>query len=256
VTYPFVQLVETGLGPPGGSRNISDFFSNSANLTVLRITFVDSAIVTVIAVCAGALIAWSLRTTRNRLMRFLLLSAVFVPIWMGTIIKLYAFTVLLERLGVVNTALQRLHLISTPLTLLYTQSAVVIGMVYQMLPYSVLPLYVAFLTIDLDLIGAAESLGASRARALWSIVVPLAIPGILATVTIVYVISLGFYLTPVILGGATSPFMSSVISQDLFQFADMISASVGAIALLIGALAVVSLSYLVVGKERLRRAIE
>jgi putative spermidine/putrescine transport system permease protein len=174
---------------------------------------------------------------------------------MGSVIKLYAFTILLERLGVVNTTLQDLHLTSQPLSLLYTQFAVVIGMVYQLLPYSVLPLYVAFLTIDLDLLLAAEGLGASRARALLSVVVPLGLPGILATVTIVYVICLGFYLTPVILGGATAPFTASLISSDLFTFFDSADAAIAAIFLLIGAILVVAIGYGLVGKDRLKRAI-
>jgi ABC-type spermidine/putrescine transport system permease subunit I len=146
-------------------------------------------------------------------------------------------------------------MIAEPLDLLYTQTAVIIGMVYQLLPYAVLPLYVSFASIDLDLIQAAEGLGASRVRAIASIVTPLATPGILATATIVYVISLGFYLTPVILGGATSPFTATLISQNIFDFFDLAGASVSAILLLLGALIAVTLGYLLVGRERLRRAL-
>jgi ABC-type spermidine/putrescine transport system permease subunit I len=130
-----------------------------------------------------------------------------------------------------------------------------VGMLYQLLLYAVLPLYVTFLSIDTDLVLAAESLGAQRGRALASVVIPLAIPGLLATSIIVYVIALGFFLTPVILGGATSPFTASLIAQDIFQFYDISGASVSAVILLVAALVVVGGGYRLVGKERLRRAI-
>jgi putative spermidine/putrescine transport system permease protein len=255
IVYPFVRLVKTAIGEPNGVDNFKSFFHNSANLRVLRITFVDAAIVTVIAVALGALVAWSVRTTTSRAMKLLLLASIFVPFWMGSVTKLYAFTVLLERLGVVNRVLLDLHVIGQPLTLIYNQLAVEIGMVYQMLPYSVLPLYVGFLSIDLDLIYAAQSLGASRARALRTIVLPLALPSTLATVTIVYVVSIGFYLTPVLLGGVSSPFSASLISQDIFTFFDLPDAAVTAVLLLAGALVVITIGYLVVGKDRLRRAL-
>lgn len=255
VIYPFVRLLVTAFGEPDGFGNITSYLENGANLHVLRITFMDAAIVTVIAVTFGAIVAWSLRTTRSRLMKTALLAAIFVPFWMGSVVKLYSFTVILERLGVVNRILIKLHIIHEPLNLLYNQLAVEIGMTYQMLPYAVLPLYVGFLSIDLDLIRAAESLGASRLHALRSVVVPLALPGTLATMTIVYVVSIGFYLTPVLLGGDTAPFTASLISQNIFQFYDLAGAAVSAIILLIGALLVILAGYLIVGKERLQRAL-
>lgn len=255
VVYPFVRLLITAFGEPNGLGNFSSYFENGANLHVLRITFLDAVIVTVIAVALGSVVAWSLRTTRSHMMRTLLLAAIFVPFWMGSVVKLYSFTVLLERLGVVNRVLTKLHIIDSPLSLLYNQFAVVLGMVYQMLPYAVLPLYVGFLSIDLDLVRAAESLGASRIQALRTVVIPLALPATLATMTIVYVVSIGFYLTPVLLGGDTAPFTASLISQDIFQFYDLAGAAVSAVILLFGAMVVLLVGYLTVGKERLQRAI-
>ena len=128
-------------------------------------------------------------------------------------------------------------------------------MVYQMLPLAVLPMYVAFSSIDTDLIIAAEGLGASRARALLDVVLPLAVPGIFATLVINFVLALGFYLTPVLLGGLTSPFTATLIQQDLFAYSDFADASIGGLMLLAGGIASVTLGYFLVGKERLRRAI-
>jgi ABC-type spermidine/putrescine transport system permease subunit I len=255
IVYPFIRLLITAFGEPDGLGNFTSYFQNGANLHVLRITFMDAAIVTVIAVTFGSIVAWSLRTTRSRAMKMALLAGIFVPFWMGSVVKLYSFTVILERLGLVNRVLIKLHIVHEPLNLLYNQLAVEIGMTYQMLPYAVLPLYVGFLSIDLDLIRAAESLGASRIHALRSVVAPLALPATLATVTIVYVVSIGFYLTPVLLGGDTAPFTASLISQNIFQFYDLAGAAVSAVILLVGALIIISLGYLVVGKERLARAL-
>lgn len=255
VVYPFIRLIETALGPPDGFGNLTSFFANRANVAVVEITFRDAAIVTALSLTGGGLIAWALKVSTSRLMRALLLSAVFVPFWMGSVVKIYAFSALLGRTGVANSVLLNLHLINAPLELLYTQAAVVIGMFYQMLPFGVLPMYVAFSAIETDLILAAESSGASRARALFDVVLPLAVPGILATIIINYVIAIGFYLTPVLLGGATQPFTASLIQEDLFSFSDFAGASIGGALLLFGGVLVVVIGYFLVGKERLRRAI-
>jgi putative spermidine/putrescine transport system permease protein len=255
VVYPFVRLVQTAFGPPAGLGNLGTYLANGGNLYALRTTFLDAAIVTGLSFGLGALLAWSLRTTGSRLMRLLLLSAVFVPFWMGSVVKIYAFTVLLGRVGVINTFLMNVGIISEPLPLLYTQPAVVLGMVYQMLPYAVLPMFVAYSSIDMDLILAAESAGATRAQALLQIVLPLAAPGILATLIVNYVIAIGFFLTPVLLGGATAPFTASVIQQDLNTYSDLKDASIGGLLLLVGGIAAITLGYFLVGKERLRRAI-
>jgi len=255
VIYPFIRLVQTAVGDPDGWNNIREFFSNEANVIVVQITFRDALIVTLINVVAGGLMAWALRSTTNRLMRLALLSSIFVPFWMGSVVKIYAFTALLGRAGVINTLLVNLHLTDQPLHLLFTQPAVVAGMVYQMLPLAVLPMYVAFSSIDTDLIIAAEGLGASRARAILDVVLPLAVPGIFATLVINFVLALGFYLTPVLLGGLTSPFTATLIQQDLFAYSDFADASIGGLMLLLGGIAAVTLGYFLVGKERLRRAI-
>lgn len=254
LVYPIVRLVIVAFGPPSGAGNFSSFFEQSVNLDVMRTTFVDSAIVALISVFLGSVLAWHVHATRHRFVRVLLVGALFVPFWMGSVVKLYSFTILLERLGLVNRVLLDLHLISSPLGLIYNQFAVIVGMVYQLLPYSVLPLLVVFRSIDDDLIKAAQGLGASRARAILSVVLPLGLPGIVASATIVYVVGIGFFLTPVLLGGATSPFSASFMYQDIFSFYDFTSATVSAIVLLVGAALVLFLVSRLVGRDQLRRA--
>jgi ABC-type spermidine/putrescine transport system permease subunit I len=222
---------------------------------VLRITFVDSAIVAVVSVVLGAVIAWHVHATRHRSVRLLLVGALFVPFWMGSVVKLYSFTILLERYGLVNRALLDLHLISSPLSLIYNQFAVVIGMVYQLLPYAVLPLLVVFSTIDDDLLRAAQGLGASRIRAIRSVVIPLGLPGIVASATIVYVVGVGFFLTPVLLGGATSPFAASFMYDDIFSYYDFTSATVSALVLVAGAALILFVVSRLVGRNQIQRVL-
>jgi len=254
LVYPLIRLIVVGFGPPSGAGNFTSFFKQSVDITVLRVTFVDSAIVAVISVGLGAVLAWNIRSTAHRWFRLFLVAVVFIPFWMGSVVKLYSFTVILERLGLVNRVLLDLHVIHSPLGLIYNQFAVIVGMVYQLLPYSVLPLLVVFNTIDDDLLRAAQGLGASRAAALRNIVVPLSMPGILASTTIVYVVALGFFLTPVLLGGATSPFSASLMYDDIFSFYDFTSATVSALVLLAGAALVLLIASRLVGREQLRRA--
>lgn len=255
LVYPLVRLVTIAVGEPDGLGNVSGWFSSSAHLRVLRITFVDSAIVTAICLVLGAVLAWSLRTTRRPFVRGILWAALILPFLMGSVVKLYALTVMLEGPGVINRALTGIGLIDEPLELLYNQIAVVIGLTYQMLPFAVLPLLAGFHTIDPELVKAAESLGASRMRALVSTVVPLSVPSLFATGTIVYIICLGFFLTPEVLGGATAPFIAALISQDVFLFYDVTSAAVSSLVLLVGSLLVIVAAYLLIGRERLGRAV-
>lgn len=253
--YPLIRLVSISTGEPDGLGNVTGFFESNANLRVLRITLVDSLIVTVISVAVGAVIAWSIRTTRSTTMRLLLWAAMILPFLMGAVNKLYALGVILQTEGIINSVLMDLGITDQPVELLYTQFAVVLGMVYQMLPFAVLPLYASFRTISPELVLAAESLGASRLRAIVNTVVPLALPSVLASATIVFMISVGFVLTPVLLGGATAPFMASFINSALFDFYNLARAAVTSLMLLICALVVVVVALIFLGRDRLSKAV-
>lgn len=255
VIYPFFRLVQIAGGGDGYSANLRKFFDNRANVRSLVVTITTSLMVTVIAVCAGSIVAWSLRTCRSRLMKLALTAAVLLPFWMGTVMKQYAWSTLLQGNGVLNSVLVDSGLVDSPVKILYTRLAVVIGMVYQMLPYAVLPAFAAFRSIDLNLVSAAESLGASRPRALVNIVIPLALPGLFATATVVYVISIGFYLTPVVLGGMSTPFTATLIHQNIFVFYSLEAAAFLAVALVLAAVLVLLVSLWAVGGGRLKRAL-
>jgi putative spermidine/putrescine transport system permease protein len=242
------SLIEGGLGAYGA------FFTDSVSLGALRRTLASSAVVTLLTTGLGGVLAWRLRMTRSGLTRALIWIAILTPLWMGVIVKNYAFIILLGRGGPLSVICAWLFGIDG-VTLMYSQAAVVMGVFYSMLPYAALPLYVTFRSIDLDLLAAAENLGASRLRALTSVLLPLARPGLVATGIIVFVISIGFYITPVLLGGAKSPYLPSLIEQDLFQFYDETAARIAAAVLLILATAIVGLAMKLLGARQLQRAI-
>jgi mannopine transport system permease protein len=219
VGIPLVELVYTSLHGQGLSR-YSAVINDEAEWHALKVTVAASLVTTVISVLAGALLAWFVHASARRTVKVVLWLAILLPTWMGVVVKNYAFVIILGREGVLSAALQDLHLTSGPVDLLYTPSAVIIGMVYTVLPYAVLPLYATFVNISLDLPKAAETLGASRSRAITSVVIPLARPALFATTIIAFVLSLGFYLTPVILGGTSGTFVASLVQNDIFLFFD------------------------------------
>ena len=253
--YPLAKLVIDSVGPPAGIGNYIEFFHSATNRLALTNTLVMSGIVTVLSICFGAVPAWFLHATSSRALKFIILGSIIIPFCLSVILKNYAFLFILGRLGLLSIMLQALGLSDGPLMVLYTPPAVVICMVYIMLPYAFLPLYGAFRTIDPQLVSVAEGLGASRIVALFTVVLPLSVPGLLAAAVLVFVLSLGFYVTPILLGGQGSPFMANMIAHDIFFDYNYGSAAAGGVILLF--VAFVSLWGIsrLVGKDRIRRAI-
>jgi putative spermidine/putrescine transport system permease protein len=253
VVYPLVKLTIDSLSTGEGTGNYAAVIESSAGRRALITTLAAAAIVSVAAVALGGLLAWYIRMTRHSSVRIVLWLAVLVPFWMGTVVKNYSIVILLSAEGPLNKLLEALGL--SPLSLLYTTTAVGIGMVYTMIPYAAFSLYGVFLTIDETLLDAAKGMGASRLRVARTVVLPLALPGIVASAALVFAISLGFYVTPVLLGGAQTPFMASYIQDYIFTFFDYPVASAASVILLAVALVTLGLALRAVGRARLVRAV-
>jgi putative spermidine/putrescine transport system permease protein len=241
--------------PTFGWHNFRAFVESAAGRQSLATTLRIGALVTGLAVLLGAVIAWELRSARSRGWRLFLWSAVLFPLWTSVVVRMYALTIIFQREGVLNTTLRALGVIDEPLGILYTDTAVTIGILYSMLPFATLPLYASFVNIDEDLIRASQSLGASFARAFVTVVVPLALPSVLASAALVFVIASGYYITPVILGGPSSAFLASRIDQQVFVLFDFAGSAATASVLLVVAVVVLGLSWRAVGLERLERAV-
>jgi ABC-type spermidine/putrescine transport system permease subunit I len=167
---------------------------------------------------------------------------VLLPLWTSVLVRTYAWMVLLGSNGVFNRWLIDAGLISDPLPLLHNVTGVLIGMVHVLLPYMVLPIYGALRRLDPAIVAAAAGLGASNWRIFWRIYVPLTMNGIFAGSVLVFVLSLGFFITPALLGGGRVIMIAVLIEQEVRQtlnwpFASALSAVLLAATLLVYALA-------------------
>ena len=142
------------------------------------------------------------------------LVLIMIPFWTNFLVRTYAWIFILRTEGLLNTVLLQLHLISTPLDLLYSNEAVLLGLVYGYLPFMVLPLYAAVERIDPALIEAAWDLYADRWSLFRRVLVPLTKPGIIAGCVLVFIPSLGAFLTPDLLGGARSMMAGNLIQHE------------------------------------------
>jgi len=185
--------------------------------TILLRTFEIAAIVTVCCLVIGYPVAFLLATTTPA-WRAIGFAFVMLPLWTSVLVRTYAWMVLLGRNGIINRLLIDTGLMDQPLPMLNSKMTVVLGMVHVMLPFMILPIYSAVTRIDPDLAKAARGLGASTLRVVTTIYLPLTLRGILAGVTLVFVVSLGFYITPALLGGGKVLMFAMVIEQQVREF--------------------------------------
>ncbi len=194
-------------------------------------TFQVSVITTLLCVFAGYPLAYLIAHLPSRAAN-LCLIAVLLPFWTSILVRTYAWLVLLQRKGLINQWGQALGLWDEPLALVHNLTGTLIGMVHIMLPFLVLPLLGAMRSIDMNLIKAASSLGATPARAFRSVFLPLSLPGLVAGSVIVFILCLGFYITPAVLGGGKVIMVSNQIANDIEMFFNWGAASALGVVLL------------------------
>lgn len=175
-----------------------------------------AALTTVLCLAIGFPAAYALALVAPRRRRGLLLGLVVVPFWTSFLIRTYAWMFILRSEGLLNHLLLLSGLASRPTSLLYTEAAVLIGLVYGELPFMILPLYAALERLDRSLLEAAADLGAARGAVLRRVTVPLALPGIVAGVVLVFIPSLGQFVVSDLLGGAHSMLIGNLVQN---QFA-------------------------------------
>jgi ABC-type spermidine/putrescine transport system permease subunit I len=156
-----------------------------------------------------------------------------LPFWTSVLVRTYAWMVILGRNGIVNRSLLEWGVITTPLPLLHNLTGVLIGMVHVLLPYMVFPIYAALLRMDPDLPRAAEGLGAPGWRVFQRVILPLSLPGVFAGCALVFVLALGFFITPALLGGGRIIMISMLIEQQVREFLDWPFAAALSVVLLV-----------------------
>ncbi|MDQ6794132.1 MAG: ABC transporter permease [Chloroflexota bacterium] len=218
--------------PNAGLSNYRTFFVSEADVRVLINTFYIAAISTVVCLLIGYPYAYLMNSVSPRIAG-LLLIVVLVPFWSSLLVRTFAWEVILRDTGVINSLLMSWGLISQPLALIRNTLGVILGMSQILLPFMVLPLYAVMRRIDPEYTRAAANLGASPAAAFRRVFLPLSLPGVAAGTLLVFVLALGFYITPTILGSPRETMISRFIADQVQQRLDWGLGSAMAVILMV-----------------------
>jgi putative spermidine/putrescine transport system permease protein/mannopine transport system permease protein len=213
--WPLVTVIGRSFGEDGTTVvHFLTVFERSSYLKVLGYTFQVAATVTVLCLLIAYPVAALIARLRGGWLQ-ISFALILVPFWTSTVIRTYAWMVLFQRKGVINGFLTDLGLVDAPLRFMHNNVGVHIGMVHIMLPFMLLPLISAFRNIDPSFMRAAGVLGANPIRSFWHVYLPLSMPGVSAGVALVFITSLGFYITPALLGGAQNMMVAVLIEQQV-----------------------------------------
>ncbi|MCF6093677.1 ABC transporter permease [Microaerobacter geothermalis] len=213
--YPLIKvLFNSVLDPSFTLKHYVRFFSEPAYLQVLWITIKTGLLVTFICLVLGYPVAYMLASVPDRV-RNLLLIFVLLPFWTSFLVRTYAWIVILQKEGILNKTLLALGIIEEPMKMVHNTFGVIIGLVHVLLPFMILPLYSVMKNIDMDLVKSAQSLGATPYKSFTKVFLPLSFPGIAAGSILVFIISIGYYVTPALLGGRKDTMISQLIAQQI-----------------------------------------
>ena len=222
--------------PPFSESASADNFAFLLTDKLYAFTYMRSVLIagasTLLCLAIGFPMAYAIARA-DATTRSLLLLLIVLPFWISFLLRVYAWMGLLNNYGVINNLLMWLGLIDQPIQLMYTDLAIFIGMTYSYLPFMILPLYATLERMDLDLVEAAQDLGASRSRAFWDVTWPLARPGVIAGCLLVFIPAMGEYVIPYLLGGSESLMIGRVLFDEFFVNRDWPLASAVAIVLLL-----------------------
>lgn len=244
--YYLLSSLDLKLDPQG--KIIAVPPDTSAFQKIFSRTFIISAVVTLIALVLGYPLAyWTTRLPKRK--ANLVLICILIPFWTSVLVRIAAWVVLLQREGLINSALSNVGLIQEPLPLLFNRLGVYIAMVHILLPFMVLPLYSVMQSVPATYQRAAISLGSHPFAAFWRIYVPQTYPGIAAGSLLVFIISIGYYITPALLGGAADQMISYYVAYFTNQTINWGMASALGLLLLAGTLVLYGIYRKLSGKE-------
>ncbi len=191
-------------------------FAILAESEVYRRVMVNTFLVALAVALITVVLAWPVAYILTKLKGFwfaLALYGVLFPFWISVLVRTFSWMILLERNGPLNRFLVNLGITDKPLALLFNDTGVMIGMVHVLLPYAILPLYGAMLRIDQRLLMASDGLGAGLFDTFRRVYFPLCLPGLMGGATFVFLLSLGFFITPALLGGSNAITLSMLIAS-------------------------------------------
>lgn len=214
---PIAQVLAISFSEPEpGLGNYERLLTSESMQRVILTTLRICLITTALALLLGYAVAYAITLASPRARGWWML-AVLVPLWISVLVRAFAWVTLLRRQGLVNDTLMGWGLISEPLPLVWNEFGILVGMVHYMVPFAVLPMLSAMREIDPRLLAAARGLGATRGQVFRQVFLPLSLPGVIAAGVLVFIFSLGFYITPAILGGGKTLMVAEWISLQILD---------------------------------------
>ncbi|WP_246776948.1 ABC transporter permease subunit [Microvirga sp. VF16] len=218
VGFLVIPLMIIAWGSVEGSKltftHYARIFSDDINLEILLHTLKVGLIVTVVALAAGYPVAYLLTKIQSRALSVVTVF-ILVPLFTAFLIRTYAWMIILGRQGIINNMLIGLGIINEPLPLLNTTFAVIIGMVHVFIPMAIFTMYSSMARISHDLALAAQILGAKPVQAFLRVYFPMSLPGVFSAGILIFIVSIGFYITPSLLGGPTDAMISQLIVEQM-----------------------------------------
>ncbi len=214
---PIVQVLAISFTEPEpGLANYERLLTSESVQRVILTTLRISAITTALALFLGYALSYTITLATPRAQAWWLM-AVLVPLWISVLVRAFAWVTLLRRQGLINNWLTGSGIVSEPLELVWNEFGIIVGMVHYMVPFAVLPMLASMREIDPRLLAAARGMGASRALVFRSVFLPLSLPGVIAAGVLVFIFSLGFYITPAILGGGKTLMVAEWIGLQILD---------------------------------------
>ena len=235
-------LLRSVLDPWPGLQNYMEVFGSTTYLRVFVNTFTVATIVTAVTLLLAFPVAWFLAVAPRR-WASLLFAVILLSMWTNLLTRTYAWMVLLQRTGIINKTLVDWGLIASPLPLINNLTGVTVGMTYIMLPFMVLPLQGTIRSLDPAIFRAASLCGANRLQVFTRVFLPLAVPGIGAGVLMVFVMSLGYFVTPALLGGTSNMMLAELIAQLVQSLLNWGLAGATALILLVVSLGIYAIQF-------------
>ncbi|MDX1010747.1 ABC transporter permease [Sinorhizobium medicae] len=245
-----ILLMRSVTEPVPGLGNYVELLGSSTYLRIFTNTFLVSGLVTVVSLLIGFPVAWALAVMPGRAAS-IVFAILLLSMWTNLLARTYAWMVLLQRTGVINKVLIGLGLIDKPLPLVNNLTGVTIGMTYIMLPFIILPLYGVIKKIDPAILQAAALCGANRWQSLVRVLLPLAMPGMAAGALMVFVMSLGYFVTPALLGGTANMMLAELIAQFVQSLVNWGMGGAAALVLLVVTLALYAVQLRFFGTDRM-----
>jgi putative spermidine/putrescine transport system permease protein len=236
---PLLDTVSVSFSQEGGwFAGYVDFFESRFNRGVLWRTIRIAFIVTAISILVGFPTAYFIARAPQRWRSILIVASVF-PLLTGTVVRSFAWIVILGRNGFINEALLGLGVITEPMSMLYSEGAIIVGLAYLFSPLMILSLVGVLENIDKSVVEASISLGASPTKTFWRVILPLAMPGVIVGAVLVFTGSFTAYTTPVLLGGQRNTVLATLLFRDAMVEFDWVSASTIAVIMMVVTIAVV-----------------